>query len=98
MYRQVGRCTSSKAAAAVLADLLHRLKTEHHTAPMADSTKQLHSAVSNLGKVSFRLCEGAPPSEGFLLRACKYVWIICDRESSVLPTIYQMSLRGTLGC
>ena len=54
---QLEASVSSEAAAAVLTDLLNSLKTERRSALMAEATKDLHNAVSKLGKVS---CDRLP--------------------------------------
>lgn len=46
------RSDSAEAAAVILADLVGRLKGDGRSASMAESTKDLHNAVSKLGKVS----------------------------------------------
>lgn len=49
---QVGRSAVKETAASIICDLISRLRDERFMVPMAETTKQLHSAVSSLGKVS----------------------------------------------
>lgn len=49
---QVERAASAEAPAIILTDLVKQLKADGHSGVMADATKDLHNAVSKLGKVS----------------------------------------------